>query len=166
MVRQSPTRQCEALVEAAELLPHGFRHEQPVALTHRTEPPAARRRRERGRREQPVAVLLPVELREQLVLDPLVVARGLRVHVAGRADVPPERRHDRARRELAGEQRARQQAGAGETGPVDEEPDEIALRHLDADVGRAGGRRRRGIDPHAAQPAGKRFDHRRVDRVG
>ena len=69
VIRQPAARQREALVEAAELLPHRLRHEQSVALAHRPEPTAGRRRRERRDREQPVAVVLPVELREQLVLD-------------------------------------------------------------------------------------------------
>ena len=65
----------------------------PVGRDH----PRTERVRERAHLEQAVAVVPPVDLVEQPVLDGLVVAPRRRIDVTGRAEVPAQRHHDRHR---------------------------------------------------------------------
>ena len=74
VVRQAPGGECEALVEATQLLPAGAVQEEAVALAHGPEDAPPRRARQCGDGEQAVAVVLPTGTGEQLVLDLLVVA--------------------------------------------------------------------------------------------
>src|SRR5262249_35793291 len=118
-VDQTTAWQAEPLVISAKLLPEPLRQEEGIALGQRGKPPAGGRTGEARDPEKAVAVVSPIDAVEQAVLLLLVVTERNAPHLDIRPQVESQRGDDRAIMEETGAEHASDQAGRGETCPVD-----------------------------------------------
>lgn len=150
-VDQPATRRIETLVHAAEQCPHLPAQEQGVGLGDRTKPAFDRGLVRRADLEQTVAVLRPVDLRQQRILGNLVVAGAHRPALHVVTEIPAQRENDGALIKPGAMQREMQQFRSDNTGPVDHHADDVAASFRDAAIDGMGRRRRGGIDTDQAE---------------
>ena len=101
--------------------------------------------------EEPIAVLEPAGLGKQPVLGGRVIPGRHRALLRLRAEVEPERDHERPLVETRSQERVSQEARRGEPGSVHHHAHEVRAGALDPEVDGGGGRGRGAVD---AKPSG------------
>ena len=164
-VEHPATRRVEALIHAAEGVPHGPGQEERVRFAVHRQPPVDGRAVEGGDLEQAVAVLRPVDGGQQGLLARHVVP-AVRRHplVDVEAELPAERRNHRPL-EHAGPVHGRvQQAGGDEAGAVDHDPDHVTPGPGQPTVDRARRRGRGVLDAQQLEVAVETVEDGPVER--